>query len=69
MKKQNVIIIILCVLVAAVVALRVLGVIDPREGEPGSFVGQVKEVPTVSNDDTRPNIGSVWDNSEPTCAA
>ena len=67
MKKQPLIIIILCVLVAAVIALSVAGIIEPREGEPGSFVGQVKEVPAVSLDGTKPTIGPIWDYSEPTC--
>ena len=68
MKKQTLIIIILCVLVAAVIALRVAGIIEPREGEPGSFVGQVKEVPNVPSDGTKPNTGTTWDYSVPTCS-
>ena len=68
MKKRTLIVIILCVLVASVIALSVLGVVSPREGEPRSFVGEVKDVPTVSLDGTKPNTGPIWDNSEPTCA-
>ena len=40
MKKQTLIVIILCLLVAAVITLSVTGVIGPQEGSPGSFAGQ-----------------------------
>ena len=69
MKKQTLIVIILCLLVAAVITLSVTGGIGPQEGSPGSFAGQVKEIPTVSPDGTKPNSGSTWDYSDPTCAA
>ena len=61
MKKQTLIIIIVCVLVAAVVALSVLGVIGPK----GSFDGYTG-VPTVSPPNTLPEIGTPWDQSLPT---
>ena len=50
MKKQSIIIIALCVLVAAVIALSVLGVIGPK----GSFAGYTG---------FPPNIGTSWDHS------
>ena len=56
MKKQTLIIIIVCVLVAAVVALSVLGVIGPKD----SFAGYTG-VPTVSPpnaEDMNPYYGS-----------
>ena len=56
MKKQKIIIIILCVLVAAVVTLSVLGVIGPK----GSLAGYTG-VPTVSlpnAEDMNPYYGS-----------
>ena len=62
MKKQTLIIIILCVLVAAVIALSALGVIGPQ----GSFAGYDKGVPTVSPENTKPSSGDDWDYSEPT---
>ena len=52
-KKQTIIIVILCVLVAAVVALSVTGVIGPQ----GSFAAIV---PTVSPPNTIPNIDPSW---------
>ena len=39
MKKRTVIIIALCVLVAAVIALSILGVIEPQESTRGAFAG------------------------------
>ena len=68
MKKQTLIIIILCVLVAAVIVLSVLGIIGPQEGEPGSLAGYNKGVPTVSPENTKPSSGDDWDNAEPTTA-
>ena len=64
MKKQALIIIILCVLVAAVIALSVLGVIGPR----GSLAGYSRNgtPPTVSPPNTLPDIGTPWDQSLPT---
>lgn len=56
MKKQTLIIIIVCVLVAAVVALSVLGIIGPK----ASFAGYTG-VPTVSlpnAEDMNPYYGS-----------
>ena len=66
MKKQTVIVVILCVLAAVVVALSASGVIGPQEGEPGSFAGYNKTVPTVTPVNTDPSGGTNWDNSEPT---
>ena len=64
MKKQTLIIIALCVLVAAVIALSVTGVIGPQDG--GSLAGNTG-VPTVTPPDTNPsNDINVWDNSIPT---
>ena len=63
MKKQTLIIIILCVLVAAVVALSVTGVIGPQDG--GSLAGDAF-VPKVSPKNTIPHIGTSWDHSYPT---
>ena len=65
MKKQTLIIIILCVLVAVVIALSVLGVIGPPQG---SFAGYSRNEtpPTVSPPNTLPEIGSPWDQSLPT---
>ena len=64
MKKQTLIIIILCVLVAAVIALSVTGVIGPQD----SFTGYTREgdPPTVSPPNTLPEIGTPWDQSFPT---
>ena len=64
MKKQTLIIIILCVLVAAVIALSVLGVIGPQ----GSFTSYSRNgtPPTVSPPNTLPDIGTPWDQSVPT---
>ena len=64
MKKQTLIIIILCVLVAAVMALSVLGVIGPQ----GSLTGYSRngDPPTVSPPNTLPDIGTPWDQSFPT---
>ena len=61
MKKQTLIIIILCVLVAVVIALSVLGVIGPQ----GSFAGYTG-VPTASPPNTISNISTSWDHSYPT---
>ena len=61
MKKQTLIIIILCVLVAAVVALSVTGVIGPQDG--GSLAGYTKATPTVSPLNTIANVGKPWDHS------
>ena len=47
MKKQNFIIIVLCVLVAAVIALSCLGVIGPQDG--GSLAGY-----TIRNNEVSP---------------
>ena len=68
MKKQTLIIIILCVLVAAVVALNVLGVIGPQESTSGSLAGYSRngDPPTVSPPNTLPDIGTPWDQSFPT---
>ena len=52
MKKQTLIIIALCVLVATVIALSALGVIGPK----GSFAGYTG---------FPPNIGTSWDHSYP----
>ena len=49
MKKQTLIIVFLCVLVAAVVALNVLGVIGPQESTSGSLAGY-----TVRNNEVSP---------------
>ena len=64
MKKQSIIIIALCVLVAAVIALSVLGVIGPQDGS--SLAGSSKCVPTVTAPNTMPSSGDGWDHSEPT---
>ena len=68
MKKQTLIIVILCVLVAAVIALNILGVIGPQEGAPGSFAGYSRngDPPTVTPPNTLPDVGTPWDNSLPT---
>ena len=66
MKKQTLIIIILCVLVAAVITLSAAGIISPQEGEPGSLAGFSKTVPTVTPVNTDPSSGDDWDYSEPT---
>ena len=39
MKKRTVIIIALCVLVAAVIALSLLGIIEPQQSTRGAFAG------------------------------
>ena len=62
MKKQTVIVIILCVLVAATIALSAAGIVGPQ----GSFAGYNKGVPTVSPENTKPSSGDDWDYSEPT---
>ena len=66
MKKQTIIIVILCVLVAAVIALSVTGVIGPQDG--GSLADYTRsgDVPTVSPPNTIPDIGTPWDQSFPT---
>ena len=64
MKKQTLIIIILCVLVAAVIALSCLGVIGPQGSFAGSSYGEA--VPTVSPANTDPSYGDDWDYTEPT---
>ena len=66
MKKQTVITIILCVLVAAVVVLSCLGIIGPQDGDLGSFAGFSKDVPIVSPENTDPSYGDDWDHSVPT---
>ena len=65
MKKQTIIILILCVLLAAVITLSVLGVIGSPQG---SFAGYVHNgtPPTVTPQDTLPGIGTPWDQSLPT---
>ena len=60
MKKQTLIVIILCLLVAAVIVLSVLGIVGPQEGEPGSFAGSSKAIPTVSPENTDPS----YDNND-----
>ena len=62
MKKKTLIIIILCVLVAAVIALSALGVIGPQ----GSLAGYTIRNNEVSPPNTLPEIGSPWDQSLPT---
>ena len=62
MKKQNVIILILCILLATVIVLSVLGVIGPQ----GSFTGFSGDQPTVTPRNTDPLYGTIWDPSEPT---
>ena len=63
MKKQTLIIIILCVLVAAVIALNVTGIIGPPQG---SFAG-ISGIPTVTPANTDPSYSyDDWDNSIPT---
>ena len=66
MKKQTFIIVILCVLVAAVIALSVTGVIGPQD----SLADYTRsgDVPTVSPPNTIPNIGTSWVHSYPTSA-
>ena len=64
MKKQTVIMLILCVLLATVIALSLLGKIGPQ----GSLTGYNKGVPTVSPENTKPSSGDDWDYSEPTTA-
>ena len=63
-KKQTIIIVILCVLVAAVIALSVLGVIGPQGSFAGSSYGEA--VPTVTPVNTDPSFGTNWDNTEST---
>ena len=62
MKKQSIIIIILCLLVAAVLVLSVLGIIGPQD----FLAGYNKGVPTVSPENTKPSSGDDWDIAEPT---
>ena len=66
MKKQTLIIIILCVLVAAVVALSVTGVIGPQDG--GSLAGNTLNggIPLVLPSSTIPEFAPGWDHSHPT---
>ena len=64
MKKKTLIVIILCVLVAAVITLSVTGIIAPQDG--GSLAGNSGGVPTVTPPDTNTGIGNTWDNSIPT---
>ena len=64
MKKQTLIIGILCVLVAAVIALSVLGVIGPQGSFAGSSYGEA--VPTITPVNTDPRYGNDWDYTEPT---
>ena len=63
MKKQTLIIIALCILVAAVVTLSVTGIIGPQDG--GSLAGYTG-FPTVAPPNTIPNIPTSWDHSYPT---
>ena len=63
MKKQTIIILILCILLIAVIAFSVLGHVGPQ-GSPIGYTG----VPTVSPPNTIPNIGTSWDHSYPTSA-
>ena len=64
MKKQTVIIIVLCILIVAVIALSITGVIGPQ----GSLAGYTRNgaPPTVSPPNTLPDIGTPWDQSIPT---
>ena len=64
MKKQTLIIIILCVLVAVVISMSVFGVVGPQ----GSFTGYSRngDPPTVSPPNTLPDTGTPWDQSFPT---
>ena len=62
MKKQTVIVIILCVLVAVVIALSASGIICPQD----SFAGYNKGVPTATPVNTDPSSGDGWENYEPT---
>ena len=66
MKKQTVIMLILCVLVAAVITLSVLGVIGPQD----SLAGYTRNgaPPTVSPSNTIPEYGTPWEQSLPTSA-
>ena len=61
MKKQTLIIIILCILVAAVVALSVLGVIGPQDSLSG-YSG----FPVVSSPQPITSTAPGWDHSYPT---
>ena len=64
MKTQTIIILVLCILLIAVIALNVTGVIPPQ----GSFAGSSGTwvAPTSSPPNTVPSLGSDWDHSEPT---
>lgn len=65
MKKQTLIIIALCVLVAAVIALSALGVI----GSQGSFTGYIHGAPpTVSPPQPITSTAPGWEQSLPTTA-
>lgn len=64
MKKQTVIILILCILVAAVIALSAFGVIGPQGSLAGYSHGEAP--PTVSPPNTLPDIDTPWDQSLPT---
>ena len=68
MKKQTVIIIVLCVLVAVVIALNVTGVIGSQDRDTASLAGYSRDgdPPTVSPPNTLPDIGTPWDQSFPT---
>ena len=61
MKKQTLIIIILCVLVAVVISMSVFGVVGPR----GSFTGYSRngDPPSASPLNTLPDIDTPWDPS------
>ena len=61
MKKQTVIIIILCVLVAAVIALSSLGVIGPQDSSTG-YTG----FPVVSSPTPIASTDPNWEQSYPT---
>ena len=69
MKKKTLIIIIICVLVALVIALCVFGVIGPQGSTPIASLADYTrsgDVPTVSPPNTIPDIGTPWDQSFPT---
>ena len=66
MKKQTLIVIILCVLVAVVIALSASGAICPQDRDTASLASFSKTVPTVTPVNTDPSGGTNWDNSEPT---